>query len=164
MSGMHENGDSPGAPADFDAEAVARLRKAIGRMARALNQSATSEDLTPTQASVLQLVVARGSVGLSALAEIEGINPTMLSRVVSKLDQLGLIERTAAEGDQRAVVVVATPAGEEASTHIRDARTRELLAVVEQLPPETAATLLAALPAFEEFAEVLRRPIVERAR
>ncbi|WP_344412426.1 MarR family winged helix-turn-helix transcriptional regulator [Pseudonocardia ailaonensis] len=159
---MHEHGGPPAAFGSFDEEAVARLRKAIGRMARALNQSATLEDLTPTQASVLQLVVVRGRVGLSELAGIEGINPTMLSRVVSRLDTLGLIERSADEADQRAVVVAPTEAGREASLHIRDQRTRELLAVVEQLSGDTAATLLAALPAFEALAEAMRRPATER--
>jgi DNA-binding MarR family transcriptional regulator len=142
----------------FDADAVARLRRSIGRLARAMNQSAASEDLTPTQASVLAVVVAHERVGLSALARVEGLNPTLLSRVVSKLEGLGLIERAADEDDQRAVVARATAAGREKDARIRARRTDELLGVLGRLPPATAAALLAALPAFEELTDAIREP------
>jgi DNA-binding MarR family transcriptional regulator len=142
----------------FDADDVARLRRSIGRLARAMNQSAASEDLTPTQASVLAVVVARERVGLSALARIEGLNPTLLSRVVSKLEGLGLIERAADEDDQRAVVARATAAGRDKDARIRARRTDELLDVIGRLPPATAAALLAALPAFEELTDAIREP------
>jgi DNA-binding MarR family transcriptional regulator len=147
-----------GDTAEFDADAVARLRRTIGRLARAMNQSASSEDLTPTQASVLAVVVSRDQVRLAALARIEGLNPTMLSRVVGKLDGLGLIERTADADDQRAVVVRATAAGREKNQRIRERRTGELLAVIRRLPADTAAALLAALPAFEELTDAISGP------
>jgi hypothetical protein len=76
----------------FDDETSARLRRVIMRLARLLNDSASAEGLTPTQASVLA-VAAHGPGGLAKVAEVEGINPTMLSRVVTKLDGDGLIRR-----------------------------------------------------------------------
>ncbi|HEY0814601.1 MAG TPA: MarR family winged helix-turn-helix transcriptional regulator [Pseudonocardia sp.] len=142
----------------FDGDSAARLRRTIGRLARAMNQSASSEELTPTQASVLAVVAARDRIRLSALAQIEGLNPTMLSRVVGKLDELGLIERTVDERDQRGVVACATPAGRAKSQRIRELRTSELLRVIELLPASTSATLLAALPAFEELTDAVREP------
>lgn len=142
--------------AGFDAEAAERLRRAIARLARAMNQSASSENLTPTQASVLAVTAARSQVRLSDLAKVEGLNPTMLSRVVGKLDELGLIERTVDEADQRAVMVSATAAGVAASDRIRALRTAELVGVLETLPAATSEALLAALPAFEEFSEAMR--------
>src|SRR3954469_1599238 len=151
-------GETTPAGTGFDADAVARLRRTIGRLARAMNQSAASEDLTPTQASVLAVVVARERVGLSTLARIEGLNPTLLSRVVTKLEGLGLIERAADEDDQRAVVACATATGREKDARIRTRRTDELLAVIGRLPPATSAALLAALPAFEELTDAIREP------
>jgi DNA-binding MarR family transcriptional regulator len=150
-------GETTPAGTGFDADAVARLRRTIGRLARAMNQSADSEDLTPTQASVLAIVIARDRVGLSELARIEGLNPTLLSRVVSKLEALGLIERTADEGDQRAVVATGTAAGREKEARIRARRTDELLDVIGRLPPATSTALLAALPAFEELTNAIRQ-------
>jgi DNA-binding MarR family transcriptional regulator len=145
-------------PAGFDADAVARLRRTISRLARAMNQSAASEDLTPTQASVLSVVVARDGIRSSTLAAVEGLNPTMLSRVLGKLDALGLIVRAPDEDDQRAVVATATAAGRAKAERIRERRTAELLDVLGGLPADTAATLLAALPAFEELTDAIRDP------
>jgi DNA-binding MarR family transcriptional regulator len=149
-----------GAAAGFDTDAATRLRRVISKLARSMNESASSEELTPTQASVLGVVVARGPIRISAVAELEGVNPTMLSRVMGVLEQKGLIERSSATSDQRGVVAEATVEGREKSKRILERRTAILLTVVELLPEETATGLVAALPALEEltaaFAE--RRP------
>jgi DNA-binding MarR family transcriptional regulator len=139
----------------FDAETVARLRRAIGRVARSLNASAASEGLTPSQASVLAVVGARAPIGLAELARIEGINPTMLSRIVTKLDSLALIRRTPNPVDQRAALIEATEDGLQTSARIRGMRSVVVTKVVDRLPADTAATLLSALPALEALADGL---------
>jgi DNA-binding MarR family transcriptional regulator len=159
MGETDESADAAPQPS-FDTEAAARMRRMIGRLARAMNQSSSSEDLTPAQASVLAVVAARHRIRLSVLAGIEGLNPTMLSRVVGRLEELGLIERVVDELDQRAVVACATPAGRAKSQRILERRTSELLGVIEHLPTSTSATLLAALPAFEELTDAIRSPAV----
>jgi DNA-binding MarR family transcriptional regulator len=139
-----------------DAEAVTRLRRAIGRLARLFNAASASEDLTPTQASVLGLVAYRGPIGLAELTEIEGLNPTMLSRIVSKLDGGGLIRRLPNPSDQRAVQLEATDAGRQAHERILQARTETVVKILDGLPPEVGDALRDALPALEALAEGLR--------
>lgn len=141
----------------MDVELVARLRAVIGRLARQLNDASTGEGLTPTQYSVLALVRFRGPLGLAELAELEGLNPTMVSRVVRVLDDSGLISRLPDPSDLRAARVQVTPDGEQVHGRIRDARTRVLTDCLKRLPEETAATLLAAVPAMEELAEAVRQ-------
>src|ERR1700752_4724404 len=96
----------------MDTELVARLRAVIPRLARMLNDTSTGEDLTPTQYSVLPLVRVRGPLGLTELSEVEGVTPTMLSRVVKARDERGLIRRMPDPGDVRAARVAATADGE----------------------------------------------------
>jgi DNA-binding MarR family transcriptional regulator len=139
-----------------DAEAVTRLRRVIGRLARLFNASSAREDLTPTQASVLGLVAGRGPLGLAELTELEGINPTMLSRVVTKLDGDGLIRRLPDPADQRAVQLEATDAGKQTHKRLIDARTETVAKILEGLPPEVGDALRDALPALEALAEGLR--------
>jgi DNA-binding MarR family transcriptional regulator len=136
----------------FDTESSARLRRVIMRLARTLNDSASAEGLSPTQASVLATVGAHGPIALAALVEFEGINPTMLSRIVTKLDGEGLIRRMPNPDDQRAALVEATEQGHETSERIRTARTATVTKIVSGLPRETAAALLVALPALEAMA------------
>jgi DNA-binding MarR family transcriptional regulator len=140
----------------MDAELVARLRGVIPRLARQLNDTSTGEDLTPTQYSVLALVRARGPLGLAELTELEGVNPTMLSRVVKVLDERGLVRRLPDPKDMRAVRLEATEEGERLNDRVRAQRTQMLSECLGRLPPETAGALLAAVPAMEALAEAVK--------
>ena len=140
----------------MDTELVARLRAVIPRLARVLNDTSTGEDLTPTQYSVLALVHVRGPLGLTELTELEGINPTMLSRVVKNLDERGLIRRMQDPGDLRAARVEATPEGAAVHERVRAQRTQVLSGCLTSLPPDTTAMLLKAVPDLEALAEALK--------
>jgi DNA-binding MarR family transcriptional regulator len=139
-----------------DAETVTRLRRVISRLARMFNATSASEGLTPTQASVLNLVAKRGPVGLAELTELEGLNPTMVSRVVSKLDADGLVQRRPDPADQRAVLLEATDDGRQTHERILAARTQTVAKILDGLPPDASAALADALPALEALAEGLR--------
>ncbi len=143
----------------MDDETVIRLRRVILRLARQLNAASVGEGLTPTQASVLGIVTHRGPLGLAELTEIEGLNPTMLSRVVGKLDSFGLIKRLRDPEDFRAARVEVTPEGEQAYQRIAAQRAAILSEQVAGLPPEQEAALVAALPALENLAEDLRAAV-----
>jgi DNA-binding MarR family transcriptional regulator len=142
----------------MDAELVARLRGVIARLARQFNDTSTGEGLTPTQYSVLTLVRVRGPLGLAELTELEGLNPTMLSRIVKVLDERGLIRRMPDPSDMRAARVDVTPAGEQVHERVRQQRTQVLSECLERLPPVTAELLLAAVPAMEALAEEVKAP------
>jgi DNA-binding MarR family transcriptional regulator len=139
-----------------DAESVTRLRRVIGRLARLFNASSVSEDLTPTQASVLGLVAHRGPIGLAELTELEGLNPTMVSRVVSKLDGDGLVRRRPDPADQRAVQLEATEDGLRTHKRLLAARTQTVAKILDGLSPDVSEALVEALPALEALAEGLR--------
>ena len=142
----------------MNTELVARLRAVIHKLARVLNDTSTGENLTPTQYSVLALVSGRGPLGLTELTELEGLNPTMLSRVVKVLDERGLIRRLPDPGDMRAARILATPAGKQVHDRVKAERTRVLSECLHGLPPETAEALLAAVPSLESLAGALKSP------
>ena len=140
----------------MEEEGVIRLRRVVLRLARQLNAASVGEGLTPTQASVLGIVTNRGPLGLTELTEIEGLNPTMLSRVVGKLDSFGLIRRLRDPDDFRAARVEVTPKGRNVYQRIRAQRSAVISESVAGLPDGQQAALLAALPALEGLAEDLR--------
>src|SRR5580658_5433708 len=143
----------------MDSDTVIRLRRVVLRLARQLNAASVGEGLTPTQASVLGVVNSRGPVSLADLAEIEGLNPTMLSRVVGKLDSFGLIRRLRDPDDFRAARVEVTPEGRQTYQRIAAERAAIVSERVAGLPPEQEAALVAALPALENLAEDLRAAV-----
>jgi len=142
--------------AQMDGDSVIRLRRVVLGLARRLNAASVGEGLTPAQASVLGLVAYRGPLGLAELTELEGLNPTMLSRVVGKLDSFGLIQRLRDPDDFRAARVEATPDGIQAWQRISAQRAETISEYVAGLPAEQEAALVAALPALETLAECLQ--------
>jgi DNA-binding MarR family transcriptional regulator len=141
----------------MDDDGAIRLRRVITRLARQLNASSTGAGLTPSQASVLALIVARGPLGLAELGELEGLNPTMLSRVIGRLQSMGLIDRIPDPADLRSASVVSSAAGRRVDQQIKARRAEELSRCLQQLQAAHVATLTEALPALEELAETMRR-------
>lgn len=148
----------------MDADGVTRLRGVISRLARQLNASSTGEGLTPSQASVLALVVFRGPLSLAELSDLEGLNPTMLSRVVGRLMELELIRRIPDPADLRSASVVSTPAGQEVDRRVKAQRAAVVSECVDQLPEDQEQALSAALPALEALAETLRNSARQATR
>lgn len=146
---------APVAGAGPDTDLTGRLRAGIGRLARRLNTSADPAGLTPTEISVLGVLVRRGPLGLGELAVIESVNPTMLSRVVAKLVSAALVDRVPDPANHRAVLVGATAGGRRVHTRVRDERTVALTEALGRLPPAQARAVLAAVPAFEALAREL---------
>src|SRR5690242_14055738 len=101
-----------GTPAtEAETDEVSRLRAAIGALARRLRPTEATAGMTQTQVSVLLSVVAHGPIRAGALAEHEGLNPTMLSRVLAALCERDLVRRAADPSDRRATIVESTAAG-----------------------------------------------------
>lgn len=105
-------------------------------------------------------VARRGPLRLSELAESEGLNPTMLSRVVAQMVQDGLLERSSDEGDRRAAWVKATAAGRRLAERMRRERTAAVNLALDGLSEGDRRRIEQALPALESLAEQLkgRRP------
>ena len=147
---------SPAAPA-LDVDTPARLRVAIGRLSRRLRTTAagSAAGLTPTKISVLLTVVREGPIRVSALAQSESLNPTMLSRVIAALVDAGLLARTSDGGDRRAAWVDATEDGRQLAQRMRRERTDAVNEALEGLAPDNRRLLEMALPALEQLAEQL---------
>ena len=142
-------------PQLFDADSTDRLRAAIGKLSRRLRPTVAASGLTPSQVSVLFTIVRRGPLGLSELAEIEAMNPTMVSRIVVQLCELGLIKRESQAEDRRAATVTATASGRRVRERVHRERSRALGERVQELAARERAALLAALPALEHLVELV---------
>lgn len=141
----------------MDADEIARLRIALARISRFVDRQVSGDGMTRTQLSVLASTARWGPIGLSNLAELEGVNPTMLSRIVGKLEAAGLLSRLPDPDDHRAVRVEVTPEGRALQDRLRGERTRLFAEHVDTLPPERAEELATALPIIELLAEGMRR-------
>jgi DNA-binding MarR family transcriptional regulator len=130
----------------MDTEGVIRLRRTIVGLARQFNACSSSEDLTPSQSSVLSLVVTQGPLSLSDLVVIAGLNPTMLSRTVSRLHAMNLVSRSPGPADQRTASVTATATGAQVHQHIQEQQAAVVSRCLEHLGGSREMVLLDALP------------------
>jgi DNA-binding MarR family transcriptional regulator len=137
-----------------DHDTVGRLQFALARSSRLLRETATG-GLTPTQLAVLGVLLREGPRQLTELAAVERINPTLLSRVVGRLEDDGLVKRSAQEQDRRSYQVCITDAGRALAEGLRRERCIALAERLARLDPAHAETLFAALPALEALADQL---------
>jgi DNA-binding MarR family transcriptional regulator len=93
---------------------------------------------------------------LSELGESEGVNPTMLSRVVAGMVRDGLLDRSNDAGDRRAAWVSVTKPGHRLAERMRRERTEAVNAAMRGLSAEESRLIEAALPALESLSEELR--------
>lgn len=140
---------------DDDPETAARLRIAVARLARRLKPTAAAGSLTTTEVDVLATVARCGPIKLSELATMAGLNPTMLSRVVAKLEDLELLGRLGDDTDRRVARAEVTPAGRELHDRIRSERMDLLSRQLELLDSAERRAVNAAIPALEKLAERL---------
>ena len=140
-------------PAVVDADIdVARLRVALARLSRRLRRHELA-GLTPTQLAALATIGKTGPMRLGDLAAAEGIAPSTLTRLVTALEDIGYVQRTADPSDARASTLAITAHGQEALERIRTETTLMLMASLELLTPEQRSTLAAALPVLEQLAD-----------
>ncbi|HEY3736028.1 MAG TPA: MarR family transcriptional regulator [Jatrophihabitans sp.] len=137
-----------------DETTINRLRIAVARIARQLDRQSTQDGMTRTQLNVLGSVSRAKRISCSELADIEGVNPTMLSRILGRLEEQGFVRRVTGDADRRVIHAEITPSGSRAHLRMRRARTALLNEQIAALPAEDAAALLQALPALEALAGV----------
>lgn len=138
---------------------ASRLRFAIARTARRLRQEAlASEDageLSPTLTAALATVVRHGPLTPSELAERERVRRPTATRVIARLEDHALAERTRDPSDGRAYLVTATPDGRALIDRLRRRKDLYLARRMRDLDPDDLAAL-------ERATDVLERLLEER--
>jgi DNA-binding MarR family transcriptional regulator len=133
------------------------LRAVVGALSRRLNATARGAGLTTSQLSALGVIARSGPIRISDLAEIEHMNPTMLSRVVGALVDAGLVRRRVDPDDRRAGLVEVTANGRRTHDRLRAERGRILADGLASLDPSQRLAVESALPALESLVAAMRR-------
>ncbi len=134
-----------------DVEIAASLRLSATRLARRLRQESDA-GLTPSQLSALAAIQHEGPLTLGALADHERVAPPTVTRVVTKLEADGLVQRTADTDDRRVSRVATTAAGDALLAELRKRKNAWLAARLAELDTDQRARLAAALDVLELLA------------
>jgi DNA-binding MarR family transcriptional regulator len=135
-----------------DVDLATRLRLALARSARRLRQEAGT-DLSPSLTAALATVERHGPLTPSELAARERVQRPTITRVVYRLEELGLVTRAADPADRRSALITVTPAGRALLAAARTRKDAFLSERLEALDPQDRATLERAAALLEGMLE-----------
>src|SRR6476646_11922426 len=105
---------------------ASELRRAVHRLTRRLRQQTPSDGLTLTQLSALNVIFREGPLTAGDLAAREQVRPPSITRVLTGLEALDLVERLENPRDGRQVLVQITATGSQRMSEFVRARERWL--------------------------------------
>jgi DNA-binding MarR family transcriptional regulator len=129
-----------------------RLRLAITRTSRRLRQEA-GQGLSPSLTSALASVDTHGPLTPSELAKRERVQRPTATRLVARLEELGVLQRAADPQDRRSSLLSVTPEGHALMEELRSRKTAYLAHRLERLDTEEQATLDRAAAILERLLE-----------
>jgi DNA-binding MarR family transcriptional regulator len=112
----------------------------VSRTARRLRQEAGA-DLSPSQISALAAIDRHGPLTPSELAAHERVQRPTATRVLARLEQLGLIDRAPDPTDRRSSLISVSAGGRALLRRQRSRKDQFLARRLAALTPEEVATL-----------------------
>jgi DNA-binding MarR family transcriptional regulator len=137
---------------DGDAELAARLRLAVTRLSRLLRHLGETR-ISASQLSALSTIERSGPMTLGDLAAAEQVQPPSMTRIVSRLEEAGLVERQACEQDRRVARARVTTAGRQLLQRSRTRKDAYLARRLQTLDPADRALMGEAVAVLEQLLE-----------
>ena len=140
-----------------DAGLASALRISVTRLARRLRAERRSEglepDLSDTQLAALAALERHSAMTPGELADHEKVQPPSMTRVITVLEDRGLVMRAPHASDRRQVVLTVTDYGREVVQQSRKLREAWLAKRLRELTPQERAALRAAAPILEKLSQ-----------
>jgi len=131
---------------------ASELRLAVHRLSRRLRRERAVGTLMAGQLSALATLDAHGPLSPSALADHERVQPPSMTRIISRLEELGLVSRAPHPTDRRQFVLTLTAEGRATVADERRRKEAWLASVLVKLSDEELAAIAAAIPVIERLA------------
>lgn len=131
-------------PEDTTAIADA-LRPTVLRVGRELRREARAAGVSPEQVAILVSIKHAPGVCAGDLAVGERVSPAAMSKLLSRIERDGLIERTPSDDDRRRVGLTLTAEGHRLLRRVRSRRTAWLAARLGELAADDLDAVAAAV-------------------
>ncbi|KAB8164180.1 MULTISPECIES: MarR family winged helix-turn-helix transcriptional regulator [Streptomyces] len=137
-----------------DAEAVNTLRVGVLRLSRRMRHLSVDRTLSLAELSALGTLARCGAMTPGELARKEHVQPPSMTRILSLLQERGLVALQPHPEDRRQKLVAATDAAEEMLAASRAQRNAWLAGLADELTEEEWAALRAAAPVLHKLAHL----------
>src|SRR3979409_567734 len=114
---------------------AAALRVSISRLSRRMRAEG-GHSLSVTQIPARGAVARPDALTPGELAEHEKVQPPSMTRVIARLEELGLVRREPHSTDRRQVILTVTPEGRDLVQRVRRRREAWLAQRLQELTPE----------------------------
>jgi DNA-binding MarR family transcriptional regulator len=138
-------------------ETARQLNSGAVRVLRGLRLVDRRSGLTPARLSALSVLVFGGPCTLGRLAELEDVAGPTMTRIVDGLCRDELAQRTPHPQSGRAVLISATPTGNDLMRVAADRRVDALVEAMSRLDEIAQAHLRSAAPALVQLADLVRQ-------
>ncbi|TWD79240.1 DNA-binding MarR family transcriptional regulator [Kribbella amoyensis] len=136
-----------------DVGLASALRSSTLRLSRQIRrQREEGHDLTANQLGVLGALAKHEAMTLGELAAHEQVKPPSMTRIVSNMEEAGLVVRRPHETDKRQILVELTESAHALIAANRRRRDEWLQTKLKQLTPEERDILRKAAPVLERLA------------
>ncbi|MGD0441350.1 MAG: MarR family transcriptional regulator [Acidimicrobiales bacterium] len=129
------------------------LRIGVTRLSRRMRSERSSEGLTVSQLSVLGIIEREGPRSPTQLAAAERVQPPSMTRLITALEELGLVRRQPHETDRRQCVLALTDRGRDLLAEDRHRKQAWLAYRLSELSAAERDTLSRAVPLIERLAD-----------
>ena len=136
---------------DIDAVTDAMLtasRLLVAASARSI--AAVDDSLTLPQFRLLVALHGRGPLKHAAVAELLGVNPSTVTRMINRLVTSGLVDRQVSPTSRRESAVSLTAAGADVVREVTEHRRTEIARIVRRMPATARRGMVDALTAFTQ--------------
>jgi DNA-binding MarR family transcriptional regulator len=140
-------------PTPSATDVASHLRLVVARTARRLRQEAGA-DLSPSLTSALASIDRHGPLTPSELAGHERVQRPTATRLLTRLTELGLVERAADPADRRSALISTSAAGRALLRRLRTRKNQYLAQHLAALEPDELATLDRAAAILERMLDL----------
>jgi DNA-binding MarR family transcriptional regulator len=137
---------------ETEPELAGRLRLSVIRLSRRLRSQRSEETITLTQLSALYTLGSCQAMTPSELAASERVRPPSMTRVISSLEEAGLVSRRQHPTDGRQSIIELTTAGADLLAEEASARERWLDKRLAELTEDERETLSRATQIIDRVA------------
>jgi DNA-binding MarR family transcriptional regulator/N-acetylglutamate synthase-like GNAT family acetyltransferase len=134
-------------------EAVRRFNRFFTRRIGVLREGLLHSPYSLTEARILFEIARGAEVSASGLSRELGLDPGYLSRILSRLEGRGLLEKVRSEADGRRRLLSLTPEGEEAFAMLDERSREEVADMLKELSEGDQRRLLEAMQTIEDTFE-----------
>lgn len=138
---------------------VAQLSTTLERVVVMVRRLMPSQPMSLTAVSVLRTLETSGATRLTELSTAQGVTQPAMTQLVTRLERDGYVERGGSPHDARVVLVSLTESGRAFLRHRREMRAAHLNDLLDRLPADDRARILAAVPALNLLADLGRESV-----